>query len=427
MTEIEKLYQEVIKSSQANVNLLSEKLHSLSTLRQEILDWNKEANDKVSIASDANQEIPKAFKTKFDEIANTAKSYTETLGKATSIYLAGNNDLFNDNITKIAEQTDLLKSEIERLVATDFKTHFENLQKTFIDQTHSDLEIELKKFDNKAADLQENINSLNTEVERLVRTDFKQLFEGLQKEFISQTHSDLVIEFNKFDEKTKDLQVKINLLNTEIEKLIGADFKQLFEDLQITFIEQTRNDLAIERNKFDEKAQAFQKNVEDFRIQNDRIEKIDLEKGFGELQKTLADIFSAINSINGTFTNVVQTLGIIQTSIISKYETTIKHLTEQDKQAAINVEIFENKIAILMQKNELFFENVLPQINQLTIENVTLKQEIKINRIIQIVGILVTIIFFTYLINKQKKSLQKIYPNKENRKTILKTSQPQIC
>ncbi len=159
--------------------------------------------------------------------------------------------------------------------------------------------------------------------------------------------------------------------------------------------------MAIERNKFDEKAQAFQKNIEDFRTQNERIEKVDLEKGFGELQNTLANIFNAINSINGTLTNVaqtltniVQTLGTIQTSISSKYEATIKHLTKQDIQATNNVEILKDKINILTQKHESFIDDILPQINQLTKENTILRKEIKTNRMIQIVGIVITIIIF---------------------------------
>ena len=137
--------------------------------------------------------------------------------------------------------------------------------------------------------------------------------------------------------------------------------------------------------------------IDELKKQIERLEKIDLEKHFDKLQKTLAEIFGAINAINLTLTNIIQTLtgivqslGTIQTTLDTNHkegkqllnsfsETTEKHLTDQDKQATKNVELLESKMKSLSEQNEL------------------LKKEVKTNRIIQIVGLTIIIIILIYV------------------------------
>lgn len=275
-------YEEVIQQSQANIKSLSEKLKDLDKLHQDIKELIKQ---------------PEIFDAKYQQIVKLSEEYTNTLGAATKKYLDGNNNLFTAKLNELSNKTKDLQKEISRLVNTDFTKLFQDLQKSFIDQTRKDLAIELKKFDDKSTDLQTKIDQLRRQVERL--------------------------------------------------------------------------------------------------------EKIDLEKHFDKLQKTLAEIFGAINAINLTLTNivqtltgVVQTLGNIQTNLDTNHkeskqllnsfsETTEKHLSDIDKQAAKNVEILENKIQSLSDQNEF------------------LKKEVKTNRIIQMVGFVIVISILIYLIIKQ--------------------------
>ena len=274
-------YEEVIQQSQANIKSLSEKLKDLDKLHQDIKELIKQ---------------PEIFDTKYQQIVKLSEEYTNTLGAATKKYLDGNNTLFIANLNELSNKTSDLQKEILRLVNTDFTKLFQDLQKSFIDQTRKDLAIELKKFDDKSTDLQTKIDELKKQVERL--------------------------------------------------------------------------------------------------------EKVDLDKHFDKLQKTLAEIFTAINAINLTLTNVVQTLtGIVQTlgniqttldtnhkeakQLLSNFsETTEKHLTDIDKQATKNVELLESKIITLSEQNEL------------------LKKEVKTNRIIQMVGFVIAISILIYLIVK---------------------------
>lgn len=200
-----------------------------------------------------------------------------------------------------------------------------------------------------------------------------------------------------FTTKLSELSTKIKEFEKEITRLVNTDFTKLFKDLQKVFIDQTRADLATELKRFEEKSKDLQTKIDELKKQIERLEKIDLEKHFDKLQKTLAEIFGAINAINLTLTNIIQTLtgivqslGNIQTTLDTNHkeakqllnnfsEATEKHLTEQDKQATKNVELLESKMKSLSEQNEL------------------LKKEVKTNRIIQIVGLTIILIILIYV------------------------------
>lgn len=200
-----------------------------------------------------------------------------------------------------------------------------------------------------------------------------------------------------FTTKLSELSTKTKEFEKEITRLVNTDFTKLFKDLQKGFIDQTREDLAKELKRFEEKSTDLQSKIDELKKQIERLEKIDLEKHFDKLQKTLAEIFGAINAINLTLTNIiqaltgiVQSLGSIQTAIDANHketkqllnsysEATEKHLADQDKQAAKYLELLESKIKSLSEQNDL------------------LKKDVKTNRIIQIVGLTIILIILIYV------------------------------
>ena len=393
-------YDEIIKQSQENVKKLSEKLNALDKLHQDIRSSNDKFYEEALLIKKSSEAIPDAFKAKFEEIVQFSKHYTNVLGESTKTYLDGNNTLFTTKLSELSVKTGDLKKEIDRLINTDLTESFDILQKIFIDETRKNLDIELKKFEAKSDDLQIKINDLKKEVTRLVNTDFTKLFDGLQKVFIDQTRKDFDVELKKFEAKSLDLQIKIDGLKKEVTRLVNTDFIKLFEELQKVFIDQTRKDLAVELKKFQDKSNDFQTKIYEFKKQIDRLDSIDLVKHFDKLQKTLSEIFGAINAINLTLTSITQnlnaiaqSLGTIQRSITQNHietlktidifrETVIKHLAEQDKTAKSNMELLENKINILVEHNEL------------------LRKGIKSNRTIQFIGFIVILIVLIYSVFK---------------------------
>ena len=200
-----------------------------------------------------------------------------------------------------------------------------------------------------------------------------------------------------FTLRLNELSILSEEFKIEINRLIKTDFYKLFEDLQTIFIEKSRKDLAIELDRLEEKSKNIQIKIDYLDQIIKRLEAIDLEKHFDKLQKTLSEIFGAINTINLTLTNIVQTLpGIFQS--LTTLQTTIDtnhnqirqllkgynqgiegHLTEQDIQATKKFELLELKINSVLDQNNL------------------IRKEVKISRIIQIIGLTVIILILLYV------------------------------
>jgi len=203
-----------------------------------------------------------------------------------------------------------------------------------------------------------------------------------------------------FTANINELSVKIKDFEKEISRLVNTDFTKLFHDLQEVFINQTRKDLTIEFKRLEEKSKDLQSKIDELKKQVERLEKLDFEKYFDRFQKTLSEIFGAVNAINLTLTNITQaisgivhSLGDIQTSIESNHKETKslidsykeiieRHLTDQDKQALKNAESLEAKISSLSEHSD------------------QLKKGVRMNRLINIVGLTIIIIVVIYIATK---------------------------
>jgi len=191
----------------------------------------------------------------------------------------------------------------------------------------------------------------------------------------------------------------ITQLENQVVRLADTDYISLFGELQKIFIKNTSADLEIELKKFDEKSLNIQSKIDSLQKEVDRLDGIDLEKHFDNHQKKLSDIFGAVNSINLTLINITQSLsGIYQSlnsiestinlnfneinqQIISNSKIILIQLTQQNENSKKNVELFDNEISLLSKQNEL------------------LKRELKTNKIIQIIGfitVVFTIIFIAF-------------------------------
>lgn len=277
-------YEEVIQQSQANIKSLSEKLKDLDKLHEDIKELIKQ---------------PEVFDAKFQQIVRLSEDYTNTLGAASKKYLDGNNTLFTSKLNELSDKVKDLQKEVSRLVNTDLSKLFQELQKTFIDQSRKDLAVEMKKIDDKSIELQTKIDDLKNQVGRL--------------------------------------------------------------------------------------------------------EQIDLVKHFDKHQKTLSEIFGAVNSINLTLTTITQTLnsiaqsaGAIHNSIDTNHkelkhsinsfnEVTSKHLTDQDNSALKNAQLLESKI------------------NSLAEQNNSIQKGLKTNRVFQYVIVGLLLIELIYLVLKHTK------------------------
>jgi ABC-type transporter Mla subunit MlaD len=215
-----------------------------------------------------------------------------------------------------------------------------------------------------------------------------------------------------FTTKLKNLADTNTKLEKEISRLVNTDLTKLFNDLQKVFIDQTKKDIGSELKKIEEKTTDFQTKINSFGVEISRLEKVNLEKHFDKLQKTLSDIFGAINAINLTLigltnslNSVIQTLGQIQKVIEDNFKETNKlittfsqetnnHLNQQDKKNDTEFEILKKEVANLSEQN-IDLKKDLASISE---QNIDLKKGIKTNKKIQIVGLVMILIILVYVV-----------------------------
>lgn len=238
------------------------------------------------------------------------------------------------------------------------------------------------------------------ELKRLSESHTASLATTTQK-YLDGSNLLLTEKLQEFSTRTSDLQLRNEALKHEVDRLLNTDFTKLFQTLQTSFIEQTRSDLAVELAKFDGKSNDLQEKIDSLKNEITRLGKIDLEKHFATLQKTLSEIFGAVNSINVVLTSLTQTLagigqslGGIQNTIDTHHRelkgsiesfsvATELHLNNQDEHAKKYAESFEGTMKALAEQNDLLI------------------RQTKINRTIQIVGFSVVTLVLIYLAFKR--------------------------
>ncbi len=273
-----------------------------------------------------------------------------------------------------------------------------------IQQSHANIKSlseKLKDLDKLHQDIKELIKQpeiFNTKYQQIV-----ELSEKYTNTLGASTKKYLDGNNTIFTEKLKYLSDKTEELKKEITRLVNTDFTKLFYNLQKSFIDQTREDLAIELKKFDNKLTDLQTKIDVLKMQVERLEAIDLEKHFDKLQKTLSEIFGAINAINITLTNIVQTLtGIAQE--LGNIQTTLDTNHKEAKQLlssfrVLTVEKLNDTVEKLNDLDRQTIKNV-KLIESLLEQNKSLKKEVKTNIIIQIVGIVLVLCILIYLVVK---------------------------
>lgn len=182
----------------------------------------------------------------------------------------------------------------------------------------------------------------------------------------------------KFDEVRTLSQKYLTDINAATNKYFEVNNK-VYLDNQSLFVSNI--------NELQSKNTKFQSQVDALKTQIERLEKIDLEKHFDKLQKTLAEIFGALSTINLSLTSITQNLnnvhnclGDIQGSIRELNQTSLQNFKILDEQSKRNVEWFDE---IIKQNN-------------------IIQKEVKTNRVIQLVSIILLVVVMIILLVKTK-------------------------
>ena len=248
-----------------------------------------------------------------------------------------------------------------------------------------------RKFNNDSIKkLSEQTTNFSKEIAKLTEFDVSKSLKSIESETIKHFQQNL-------SKPLEDLNKQITNIENEVSKLTDFDFKNTFSILEQQVVSQFKIDLKEKLDELDSKIVDIQTKLDEFKEQIERLEQIDLNRHFNELQKVLAEIFVAINGVNLTLTNLLQTIsGIVQTLVniqatldrnhnetnlvIKDFrDATYRKLTNFERVISGKMDLIENKIKSLSE------------------ENAELKNAIKTNRVIQVVGFFIIVVVLVIL------------------------------
>lgn len=154
----------------------------------------------------------------------------------------------------------------------------------------------LKDLDKLHEDIKELIKQpevFDAKFQQIVRLseDYTNTLGAASKKYLDGNNTLFTLKLNELSDKVKDLQ-------KEVSRLVNIDLSKLFQELQMTFIDQSRKDLAVEMKKIDDRSVELQTKIDELKNQVTRLEQIDLKSILTNIKKRFPEIFGAVNSIN---------------------------------------------------------------------------------------------------------------------------------
>ncbi len=222
--------------------ILEKNYEQLDILKSELLNL-KEIKSRIEVLIGSNEKLPIIFSERFDKIIQVTNDFTNVLGKSVNIFLEGNNDLLTKNSTDFSNKISELGSEITRLVEVDFNALFKDLETKFLENSKLEIGKELKKFDEKTNNLQNKIDDLGKEITRLSKIDLEEHFNKHQSKL-----SEVFISVNGINGILTKISQNINKIIQnfgDIEQTLSKNQKEINQGFDVVKENQdkTTNDL----------------------------------------------------------------------------------------------------------------------------------------------------------------------------------------
>ncbi len=222
--------------------ILEKNYEQLDILKSELLNL-KEIKSRIEVLIGSNEKLPIIFSERFDKITQVTNDFTNVLGKSVNIFLEGNNDLLTKNSTDFSNKISELGSEITRLVEVDFNALFKDLETKFLENSKLEIGKELKKFDEKTNNLQNKIDDLGKEITRLSKIDLEEHFNKHQSKL-----SEVFISVNGINGILTTISQNINKIIQnfgDIEQTLSKNQKEINQGFDVVKENQdkTTNDL----------------------------------------------------------------------------------------------------------------------------------------------------------------------------------------
>ncbi|SNB42870.1 conserved hypothetical protein [Flavobacterium psychrophilum] len=236
--------------------ILEKNYEQLDILKSELSNL-KEIKNRIEVLIGSNDKLPIIFSELFDKINKVTNDFTNVLGNSVNVFLEGNNDLLTKNNTDFSNKISELSAEITRLVEVDFNALFKDLETKFLENSKLEIGKELKKFDEKTNNLQNKIDNLGKEITRLSKIDLEEHFNKHQSKL-----SEVFISVNGINGILTTISQNINKIIQnfgDIEQTLSKNQKEINQGFDIVKENQdkTTNDLLNKIKESDTKLDAI--------------------------------------------------------------------------------------------------------------------------------------------------------------------------
>ena len=236
--------------------ILEKNYEQLDILKSELTNL-KEIKNKINELISGNDQLPSIFTERIDKIIEITNQYTSALSESVKVFIDGNNELLLKNNTFFSNKITELGSEITRLVEVDFNALFKDLETKFLENSKLEIGKELKKFDDKANDLQNKTDDLGKEITRLSKIDLEEHFNKHQSKL-----SEVFISVNGINGILTTISQNINKIIQnfgDIEQTLSKNQKEINQgfDAVKENQEKTTNDLLNKIKESDTKLDAI--------------------------------------------------------------------------------------------------------------------------------------------------------------------------
>lgn len=218
--------------------ILEKNYEQLDILKSELSNL-KEIKNRIEVLIGSNDKLPIIFSELFDKINQVTNDFTKVLGNSVNVFLEGNNDLLVKNNTDFSNKITELSAEITRLVEVDFNALFKDLEIKFLENSKKEISKELKKFDEKAINLQNKIHDLDKEITRLSKIDLEEHFNKHQNKL-----SEVFISVNGINGILTNISQNINQIIQnfgDIEQTLSKNQKEINENFNLVNKNQENN------------------------------------------------------------------------------------------------------------------------------------------------------------------------------------------
>ena len=207
--------------------ILEKNYEQLDILKSELSNL-KEIKNRIEVLIGSNDKLPIIFSELFDKINKVTNDFTNVLGNSVNVFLEGNNDLLTKNNTDFSNKISELSAEITRLVEVDFNALFKDLETKFLENSKIEISKELKKFDEKTNNLQNKIDDLGKEISRLSKIDLEEHFNKHQNKL-----SEVFISVNGINGILTTISQNINKIIQnfgDIEQTLSKNFNKIIQN-----------------------------------------------------------------------------------------------------------------------------------------------------------------------------------------------------